>query len=457
MMAYRSFAAGDSGSAKRMAEYLSEEKAHKEMSERLAQYYGNGLMTDEGFITQAIPNADMHPSISTVLEIDPSKSLSTAQVASLLTGLTAEGKEIPDRPLPEEGKMRVSAIDFCLSGPKSFDVAYALAPTEAERAILDKAFRDAAEKTMAVVGDAIGSVKVGADKKGVREKGHLAMLSFDHYTARPTVPIADASDTHLVESGMFGDPKRHRHVIVLSACAAESRIGSFHQHAIKDRVHEFGALFQAFLGTELRKHGVNVELDSRQRLKFHERMLRLTDVPQKVCDLFSKRTLKAEEGAQQYAASLGIDFDALSSQEKIKLIHDTATSQRLGKEGSAHVETWRAEAKESGYNHRSVLRPGDGHNPEERSVRLPEAYHHSLSMLDEMLENRAVLEGSAARVAAAKSLIHLGIRDADEVDSLTSAYRTEGIQQGGDLTAIKWGYDPGLRFCPSNDRQMAEA
>jgi TrwC relaxase/AAA domain len=446
VMAYRSFAAGDAGAAKRMAEYLSEEVAKKEMATRLAKYYGNGVMTDEGYVTQAIPRADMHPSIANLLEIDTTKPLTTAETASLLTGLTAKGNEIPDRPLPKEGQTRISAIDFCVSGPKSFDVAYALAPTDAERAILDKAFQTACDKIADVVMETVGTVKVGADSKGVREKGHVAMVSFDHYTARPTLAIANGEDTEITQPGVFGDPKRHRHMIVFSTCAADSRIGSFHQHAIKDRIHEWGALFQAYLGTELMKHGVNVELDSRQGLKFHERMLRLTDVPQSICDLFSKRTLKAEEGARQFAVDRGIDWDSLSPQQKIKLVHETAVSQRLGKEGGAHVETWRAEAAAAGYRHRSVLRPGQERQVADRVQRLPAAYDKSRQLIDELLESRAVLEGSAARVAAAKSLIATGVQDAGEVNLLTRAMRTHGVDQEGERTEIKWGFDPGLRF-----------
>src|SRR4051812_33305107 len=277
-MTYQVFAAGDAGAAKRMAEYLSEEIARKEMATRLSKYYGDGVTTDAEFVTEAIPRADMHPSIANLLEIDATKPLTTGQVTWLLTGLTAQGNEIPDRPLPKEGQTRISAIDFCVSGPKSFDVAYALAPTDAERAILDKCFQTASDKIMDVVAETIGTVKVGADSKGVREKGHVAVIGFDHYTARPTVQIANGEDTELVRPGVFGDPKRHKHFIAIATCAADSRNGSFHQHVIKDHIHEWGALFQAFLGTELRKHGINVELDSRQGLRPHERMLRLTDV-----------------------------------------------------------------------------------------------------------------------------------------------------------------------------------
>jgi TrwC relaxase len=457
MMTYRTFAAGDAGAAQRMAEYLSEEIAKQEMAMRLAKYYGDGVMTDEGYITQAIPREDMHPSIANLLEIDATKPLTTAQVASLLTGLTAQGNEIADRPLPREGQTRISAIDFCVSGPKSFDVAYALAPTEAERAILDKAFQTAADKIMDVVAETIGTVKIGADSKGVREKGHLAMMGFDHYTARPTLAIAAGQDTELVRSGVFGDPKRHRHIIVMAACAGDSRVGSFNQHATKDRIHEWGALFQAFLSTELMKHGVNVELDSRRELKPHERMLRLTDIPQSVCDLFSKRTLKAEDGARQFASGSGMDWDALAPQQKIKLMHEAVMSQRMGKEGGAHVETWRAEALAAGYRHRSVLRPGQERHLADRAQRLPAAYDTSLKLMGELLETRAVLEGAAARVAAAKALIGTGVRDADEVDTLTRAMRTHGVDQAGERTAIKWGFDPGLRFCQVYNRQMADA
>ena len=79
-------------------------------------------------------------------------------------------------------------------------------------------------------------------------------------------------------------------------------------------------------------------------------------------------------------------------------------------------------------------------------MRLSAAYDLSRRMMDELLESHAVLEGSAARVAAAKSLIGTDVQDADEVDTLTRAMRTHGVDQEGERTAIKWGFDPGLKF-----------
>ncbi|MFL5288070.1 MAG: AAA family ATPase [Rhodopila sp.] len=127
-------------------------------------------------------------------------------------------------------------------------------------------------------------------------------------------------------------------------------------------------------------------------------------------------------------------------------MRETVQSQRLGKEGGVHVETWRAEAAAAGYRHRSVLRPGQEQQVADRAQRMPAAYRKSRQMIDELLESRAVLERSAARVAAAKSLIATGVKDADEVSLLTRAMRTHGVDQEGERTAIKWGFDPGLRF-----------
>ena len=452
MLTYRTGAAGAPGVAKAMAEYLAKEAAAPGLSEKMAEYYGEGLMNADGAITAAIPQRDMHASIAGLLGIDPSKPLTTMQVASLLAGQRADGTDIPGKKKASSKQVRIAYVDFTLSAPKSLSVALELAPTDAERAMLDKAHRDAVRKTIKVISAAIGTVSKGDTRVNFeREAGHVAVLTFEHRTARPTAKIAHkengVADTVLVDVGVFGDMQRHTHCIIPAVAITDSgRVGSIHQHAIKDRIHEWGSIYQAFLATNLRRHGVDVGLDSRPGLHINERMAVLRDVPQRIVDLFSKRTADGEAEARKVAQERGLDYDNMPSAKKIDFLTSSMAARRLHKESGAEVEAWKAQAKAAGYTHRSVLRPGEGRGLAPQVERLKRAYEVSLPLLEEQFASRAVIEGYMPRVAAAKGLIETGIEKAAEVNSITAAHRSEGVRQDGQSTIVHWAFDPGLRF-----------
>ena len=67
------------------------------------------------------------------------KILSPAERENILAGRKADGSELSDRDYKlviEASKARIGYIDFTFSAPKSLSVAWALAPTQAERAML---------------------------------------------------------------------------------------------------------------------------------------------------------------------------------------------------------------------------------------------------------------------------------------------------------------------------------
>ena len=305
---------------------------------------------------------------------------------------------------------------------------------------------------MDVVAEMIGTVSKGktasnAARQHIREKGHVAIISFDHFTARPVHKLARGDDTELVRVGAAGDPQRHTHNIIPAiAVTDDGRVGAIHQHAIKDRVHELGSIFQAFLATNLRRHGVAVELDSREGLHFNERMARLVDVPQRIADLFSRRTTDGEEAARALAAERGQDFDTMTPDAKAALLKGQIAKGRQSKEAGPDIAGWVAQAKAAGYSHRSVLRPGEGRGLAQAAARHRQAYEAALPLLEEQFASRAVIEGSVPRVAAAKGLIAAGIKDAREVSAVTAAFRSEGVRQDGEKTLIHWAFDPAQKF-----------
>ena len=76
--------------------------------------------------------ADLDPRLARLLGLDPAAPLDLTAVANLLSGHRADGRPIPGKQL--QAGERVTFIDLCFSADKSVSTAWALAPTEAERA-----------------------------------------------------------------------------------------------------------------------------------------------------------------------------------------------------------------------------------------------------------------------------------------------------------------------------------
>ena len=112
--------------------------------------------------TAAEPRADMHPDLATRLGIDPTRSLSGDELAHLLAGERADGETI-------EGASRrktISFVDCCFSADKSVSLAWAFAPTEAERNQIVQAHRDAVQSAMVYVSTELGRARKGDGGKG---------------------------------------------------------------------------------------------------------------------------------------------------------------------------------------------------------------------------------------------------------------------------------------------------
>jgi hypothetical protein len=232
-----------------------------------------------------------------------------------------------------------------------------------------------------------------------------------------------------------GDMQVHTHVAVFNAVETEGgRLGGLDLAQLEGRVHEWGALYQAYLAGNLRRHGVQAELDGRTE------MARLTAVPESVVAQFSKRTLGGTEAAREYARSQGIDWDGLDAERKIGLLKAGVQNPRGAKSDDvSDLATWRRVAETIGYRHRSVLRPNDIRPALSREERLEAAYVAALPLLAKQFHRRAVIDGTDARIAAAKGLIASGVESADDVSAITRAFRERGIKQGDEKTTLVWG------------------
>ncbi len=324
----------------------------------------------------------------------------------------------------------------------------ALAPTDAERHMLVGAHRDAWMAAMAYIETIIGRARKGAGGSKGSIPGKLGWVSFDHYTARPTIEIphteADGTWTTLIQTvrnpKVAGDMQLHTHVTTPNVVVCEDgTVGSMDMLALHDRVHEVGAYYQAHLATNLRTHGIEVVLDEKTE------SARLTAVPEAVCEVFSKRTRDGEAAAREYVAAQGLDWDAMHPQELARVLKGGARATRRQKETGMRGDdmsdraAWAVQAEAIGYRHESVVSAEVKSRPQPSETdRLMHGYLSSLPVLEKQLGRRATMYATTARTAAARGLIAAGVEGVADIDRITAAMREHGVRHDGQQVPLVW-------------------
>ena len=147
--------------------------------------------------------------------------------------------------------------------------------------MLAQAHKDAVASTMTVIADELGHARRGKAGSGGTEAGHITWLGFDHYSSRPVVAVArtdakGAPYSQFMGVGTAGDPALHSHMLVPSVVMTDTgRVGALDLDTMAGKTHSWGAIYQAFLATNLKRLGVDVALDERTGAA------RLTAVPDK--------------------------------------------------------------------------------------------------------------------------------------------------------------------------------
>jgi len=449
VLTFRKGTGGAPTAAKAMAEHLREQTIPEEMV-AMADYYLRGVKRAEVAGTAAIPRQDMPIAVAQALGLDVTRTGTHQEVVNLLQGRRADGEEIAGRRpyTVAAGKDRITYVDFTFSAPKSVSVAMALAPTDAERHMIVGAHRDAWMAAMAHLETIIARARKGkAGSKG-SVPGKLAWVSFDHYTARPTIEIpyteADGTKTTLIQTvanpKIAGDMQLHTHVTTPNVVVCEDgSVGGMDMLALHDRVHEVGAYYQAHLATNLRTFGIEVVLDQRTETA------KLTAVPDAVCEVFSKRTRDGEVAAREYVKAQGLDWDAMHPVELAGVLKGgtraTRRQKETGKRGDdmSDVASWKAEAASVGYEHLSVIRhDAKSQLPATEQHRLTRAYQACLPVLERQLGRRATMYATVARTAAARGLIAAGVESASDIDRITAAMREHGVRHDGRQVPLIW-------------------
>ena len=464
MLTFRKGTAGAPTAAQAMAEHLREQTIPESLVE-MADYYLRGVKRAEVDGTAAIPRADMPMPVAATLGLDPTRAATHQEVVNLLRGQRADGEAIAGKQQngPGAGRDRITYVDFTFSAPKSASVAMALAPTEAERHMIVGAHRDAWRSAMAHLESIVAHARKGKGGMKGSVPGRLGWVSFDHYTARPTIEIpyteADGTRTTLIQTvrntKVAGDMQLHTHVTTPNVVACEDgTVGGMDMLALHDRVHEIGAYYQAHLATNLRAVGIDVVLDERTEAA------KLPAVPEAVCEAFSKRTRDGEAAAREYVAAQGLDWDAMHPMELAGVLKGGTRATRRQKETGQRgddmtdLSAWRAQAEAAGYEHRSVIRHQDGSQlPPTEQDRLTRAYSAALPVLERQLGRRAAMYATVARTAAARGLIAAGVGGAGDIDRITAAMREHGVRHDGQQVALVWADVPAHEGLAPDGRQ----
>ena len=367
------------------------------------------------------------------------------ELAHILAGQRADGAALRLGPLSQglsASRARIGYIDLCWSADKSVSLAWAFAPTEAERNLVMQAHRDAVGSALAYVETEIGRARKGRAGRDGSEPGRIAWVRFDHYASRPTVEVpridraTKEAYTQLVTLKVAGDPQLHTHVAIPNVVLTDSgRIGGLDLQRLEGRIKEFGAVYQAYLAGNLRQHGVEVGLDPETGAA------RIVTVPDSARAAFSKRTRNGTEAARAYARGLGLDWDSLDAERKVGFAKQGVQGdpRQIKQDDRSDLVSWQRQARELGWRHGSVLREQAQALPE-RAARLEQAYQVGRALLDRQWQRRAVLDGADARVAAARALVASGIEGPQDIDAVTRAFARRGVRHDGEEAGLLWGF-----------------
>ena len=393
------------------------------------------------------------------LGVKPGQELTDEAMAFIRAGKSAKGFEIDAHEYKRQihaTKQPLGFVDLTFSMDKSGSVSFALATSEAERAIILGVHQNAVADAMAFFEKHVGLITIGANGKDGAEEARMAWLSFQHYTARPAVDVAmvDKDGVAYTERKdvptQKPDPQIHSHVTVLSSLLGKNsgRIGSLDLDRLDGFIHQAGAMYQARVAYHATQAGIEVVEGPHGEARFKA-------IPDEIRDLFSKRHLEAEDAARELARKNGLDWDALNGPQKIGLLKAGAGITRnekaapgRGEEVGSDFDGWRQQAEARGYKHETILRPGEVAPTLTPDQRQAMAYELSQKIIGDEFIKTTTLDERQLKVLATRGFIGIGGigSDAtDDVNGVMKLFHKHGITQNGEKTALEWGNDVPVR------------
>lgn len=214
---------------------------------------------------------------------------------------------------------RTTGYDINFHCPKSVSILHALSKDDH----LLKAFQDTVQDTMRdIEADSKTRVRKG-NKTDDRETGELIWTDFTHQTARP---VDDAAP----------DPHLHAHCFVFNATwddqEQQFKAGQFRD--IKRDMPYYQARFQKQLSDRL--------MDLGYQIKRTEKSFEVEGVPQRVIDLFSKRTNEIGQIAKEKGITNAKELSELGARTRAK--------KQKGMSMTELKAEWRRQIKELGHD-----------------------------------------------------------------------------------------------------------
>ena len=435
MMTFRKLAAASAG--KLIRAYFTEGKSEPDPE---AQPVAGPQLDSGGRLTsyytrrdgRATWRPDMPAAVAAVIGIDPTKLPQDAELDRLFEAKRADtGEGWSDR------KRTISAYDLTVAPHKSITLAAEFASSPAEGALIWNAIDRANDATMRYVAREIGWARKGAGGEEGAEPGAVGWVSFRHHNARPTLQVQDGPTgvTYLADVPMAGDPHAHIHNGFFNlVVTADGRVGSLDTKRLNDRVHEFGAYFQAQLADELRRLGIRTAYDAKNEA------VMLPAIPQAAVDAFSKGRRQTERNAKRFAKEQGVDWDELTAERKFGLMSAAATVERLTKNDTrTDQEVWRDQAAAMGWHHKTVME-GAAVPVLTDTERFERAYEFTAKHLATEFHTGAVLTQDKLRIFAARSLIGVGVAGGPgDIDRVMDLLEHRGLQIRGEHAALIFG------------------
>lgn len=438
VLTYRTGVRTGLAAGRAMAAHLSEPTLDPERM-RLAAYYGGMSVAVDG-ATPAILRSDLNSRLARLLGLDPARPPTEDELAHLLSGARADGAPIDGKRLYKfTDRASIAYLDCTLSADKSVSLAMAFAATDAERAMIVCAHREAVAATMRAIEGEIARARKGKAGSGGYDAGSMMWLEFVHYTSRPTIEIVkcdlvtgcDYTETVTVKTA--GDPQLHSHVMIPNVVMTSSgKIGGLFLQRLSGRVHEYGAIYQAYLAKNLRALGIPIKLDPVTGAAC------IIAVPETVREAFSKRTAGGLAAARARAVEAGLDWDTIEPNHRIILVKGATQGDKKApkKDDLGNWKAWRTEAAALGWRPESFVEPRHPIVSRDGDARLAHAAEVAAGLLDGALTRKAVIEASTIRTMAARGLVEAGIDDAAEVAAVVDRLVFGGVLQGGTRTTL---------------------
>ncbi|MDD2878370.1 MAG: MobF family relaxase [Acidiphilium sp.] len=390
------------------------------------QVDSGGRMTNyyTGRNTKAYWREDMSPEIAAALGINLFDNPKGDALANLFEGKRADSGEA------WAGQKRdISGYDLTIAPHKSVTLAAEFGTTPAEAEAVRYAIMLANDDTMRYVARELGWARKGKGGTEGADPGDVAWVSFYHHTARPTVHVEDKTKgvTYLADVPIPGDPHEHIHNVLMNFVLTEDgRPGSLDTFRLHNRVHEFGAYFQARLAQYLRDLGFETKLDAR------EQAVAIAGIPEIAVDAFSKGRKSVERNAKAYAASKGEDWESMPAERKYAILQAAEFTARLKKTSDADDRaSWRAQAEAIGWTPQTLMDPDRAASMVSADERHERAYAFAARHLAEEFRTAAVIDYDKLRVHAARGFIETGIKGPRDIDHVVDLLKQRGIEVNG--------------------------